>query len=344
MKHYFSAFIFGVLALGVGFALGGVPGLWAVLVLSVLETSLSFDNAVVNASILKNWDAIWRRYFLVYGMPVAVFGMRLVFPLVIVGITTGHGPVSVINLAVNHPNEYAKSLTAVHHQIAAFGGSFLFMLFLQYFLDKNKDEHWLFGERYLAKLGSFDGIQTIICLLALYFVHLFLAKELGHQFLISGIFGVITYMIAESLGSLVGDEEELGSKIIKQGVGGFLYLELIDASFSFDGVIGAFALSHNIFIIALGLGVGAMFVRSMTLHLVQADTIGKYKYLEHGAFWAIGALASIMFVSSIHHVPEVISGLVGAFFIVVALVSSLMYNKSQNLAPGTDLPQAKEIL
>ena len=114
---------------------------------------------------------------------------------------------------------------------------------------------------------------------------------------------------------------------VKSGLAGFLYLETLDASFSFDGVIGAFAITHDIIIIAIGLGVGAMFVRSMTLMLVDKGTLGEFRYLEHGAFYAIGALSALMYIGTLMEVSEIITGLIGAGFIVLALYSSIRYNK-----------------
>jgi hypothetical protein len=111
--------------------------------------------------------------------------------------------------------------------------------------------------------------------------------------------------------------------VIRQGIAGFLYLELLDASFSFDGVVGAFALTDNLLIIALGLGAGAMFVRSFTLFLVERQTLEHYRYLEHGAFWAIGALAAVMLAGVQWDVPEAVTGLLGAALIVAALISSV---------------------
>src|SRR3546814_12774845 len=98
--------------------------------------------------------------------------------------------------------------------------------------------------------------------------------------------------------ALVTGVQTCALPILRSGFGGFLYLNILDASFSFDGVIGAFALSNNMIVIALGLSVGAMFVRSMTIHLVQKGTLSQYRYLEHGAFWAIIALGGIMLVSA----------------------------------------------
>ena len=90
---------------------------------------------------------------------------------------------------------------------------------------------------------------------------------------------------------------------------------MLDASFSFDGVIGAFALSNNLFVIAIGLGIGAMFVRSLTIMLVEQGTLTEYRYLEHGAFYAIIALGVIMFLKTVMPFPEAVTGLVGAAFI-----------------------------
>ena len=116
----------------------------------------------------------------------------------------------------------------------------------------------------------------------------------------------------------------------KAGLVSFLYLELIDASFSLDGVLGAFALSKDVIIITLGLAIGAMFVRSFTIMLVDKKVLKQYIFLEHGAHWAIGVLALIMLISTIHEVPEVVTGLAGLIFIVWAFCSSISYNKKTN--------------
>jgi len=106
-----------------------------------------------------------------------------------------------------------------------------------------------------------------------------------------------------------------------------LYLEVLDASFSFDGVIGAFAITKDIIIIMIGLGVGAWFVRSMTIYLVEKGTLSAYIYLEHGAHYAIGALALIMIASVKFHIPEVITGLIGIAFIGLAFMSSVKHRR-----------------
>ena len=132
------------------------------------------------------------------------------------------------------------------------------------------------------------------------------------------------------MGNLLQAREEqakLAGAAVKAGLGGFIYLNVLDASFSFDAVIGAFALSNNMVVIALGLSIGAMFVRTMTVVLVREGTLAQYLYLEHGAFWAILALGAIMLSSVLVEIPDVVTGLVGAVLIGLALWRSISYNR-----------------
>ncbi|MBY0445954.1 MAG: DUF475 domain-containing protein, partial [Burkholderiales bacterium] len=152
------------------------------------------------------------------------------------------------------------------------------------------------------------------------------------SFILASIIGIVTYIVVDGLGSLLSSEENHGqTTVVRTGFSAFMYLEVLDASFSFDGVIGAFALSNNIFIIAIGLGIGAMFVRSLTIMFVEKETLDQFRYLEHGAFYAIGALAFIMFIGTFHEIPEVITGLIGAGLIGISLLASLNYNKKNQL-------------
>jgi len=156
------------------------------------------------------------------------------------------------------------------------------------------------------------------------------------------VLGMITYIAVNGLGTLFegagaedaaetsssGGPTEVAKATGKAAFFLFLYLEVLDASFSFDGVVGAFAITADPIIIALGLGfIGAMFVRSITVFLVRKGTLAEYVYLEHGAHWAIGALAVILLVSIGVHVDEIITGLVGVAFIGAAFASSIVRNR-----------------
>jgi hypothetical protein len=345
MLRYFKgaiAFTFVCLALGawLGWSNGGLGGaasvVWIVLVLGVLEVSLSFDNAVVNAAVLKDMTLVWRKRFLTWGMVIAVFGMRIVFPLVIVAIAARLGPIAAVELAAGRPEEYQRIITEAHVGISGFGGAFLAMVGLNYFFDSDKEVHWItFIEKRLCKLASIDAVAIGFVLLALYLVSLLLSADEAYMLLKSGIFGLLAYLAVEAVNSLLEPDKNVAAAA-RGGLGGFLYLNMLDSAFSFDGVIGAFALSNNIFVIALGLGIGAIFVRSMTILLVDRGTLAEYRYLEHGAFWAILALAAIMLLSTHYEIPEVVTGCIGAVLIGLSVWASARHNKAhpQPVAPS----------
>lgn len=348
LKTFGWAFGITVLALVGSLVVGGPSVLALVAILAVLEVSLSFDNAVVNATVLERMNALWQRIFLSVGIVIAVFGMRLVFPLLIVGLTAHLNPAEVVHKAlqggaVDTPGTYAYLLHQAHPAIAAFGGMFLLMLFLDFVLEEREVAWLVWLERPLARIGRLDQVAVVIGLVLLVVASQTWAHDHEATVLVAGVIGVAVYLLVSGLGDLfeeVGEQEmevadaaaELSGGALalaagKQAFFLFLYLEVLDASFSFDGVIGAFAITQNIFVIAVGLGVGAMYIRSLTVYLVRRGTLAEYVYLEHGAMWAIGALAVILLISISHEVPEVVTGLVGVGFIGVAFASSLVRRK-----------------
>ncbi|BBC36776.1 uncharacterized protein SGFS_080700 [Streptomyces graminofaciens] len=357
---------FAVTALGLVAAVlfGGWTAFGVVAILSVLEISLSFDNAVVNAGILKKMNAFWQKIFLTVGILIAVFGMRLVFPVVIVAISAKLGPIEAVDLALNEPNHYEELVTDAHPSIAAFGGMFLLMIFLD-FIFEDRDIKWLaWLERPLAKLGKVDMLSVCIALVVLLVTSMTFAKNAhlhaGHAdkaetVLLAGVAGLITYLVVGGLSSYFEDkleedeereheEEEEAERTGKPrsavALAGkaaffmFLYLEVLDASFSFDGVIGAFAITNDIVLMALGLGIGAMYVRSLTVYLVRQGTLDDYVYLEHGAHYAIGALAAILLITIQYQIHELITGSIGVILIGWSFWSSVRRNKALAAAEG----------
>lgn len=339
-RFYGFSFVFTLVCLGLaswyGWAsTGSVTGtlslLWIVVVLSVLEISLSFDNAVINASVLKEMDEVWQRRFLTWGIAFAVFGMRVVFPLAIVAIAAGLGPMETIHLSLNEPAEYERIVSSAHVGIAGFGGAFLAMVGLKFFFDLDKDIHWIQSiEEWLSKFAALPAAEIALLLLALWGISTMLEPDEALTFLIAGILGLVTFIAVEGINTILEMKEEaarMHGAVVRSGLGGFLYLNVLDASFSFDGVIGAFALSNNMIVIALGLSIGAMFVRSMTIHLVRKGTLAAYRFLEHGAFWAIIVLGAIMLLSAKFHIPETVTGLIGAILIGLSFWWSVRYNR-----------------
>jgi hypothetical protein len=330
MIRYFKSSIWvSVVGLTLAYLVAGVEGLWIATVLSVLEVSLSFDNAVVNAKVLATMDSVWRQRFITWGMLIAVFGMRMVFPLVIVSIALGINPFASLMLAIQAPDQYAHALESVHVSVMGFGGTFLGMVALKFFIDSEKEIHWLERvESKLTVLGKIEAIQAAIMLMLMYGMYTLINSLHGHEealsFLISSIFGLVLYILVDGIEALMGVEPgDLTTAVVKSGLAAFLYLEVLDSSFSFDGVLGALALTNNIFIIAIGLGIGAMFVRSMTILLVDKGTLSEYKFLEHSAFYAIFTLAAIMYANTLMEIPESVTGLIGVGIIGLGIWSSI---------------------
>ncbi len=336
MQHFRLSFFITVLCLTAAFWWGGMIGVFIAIILGILEVSLSFDNAVVNASVLKRMTERWQYYFLTWGILIAVFGMRLVFPVLIVSVATSLDFVSVAQMALEDPATYSQHLNSAHVQISAFGGMFLLMVFFSFILNDAKELHWLGRiEERVSALGKLKAIEIILALGLLLVIQNWLPLEIRLDALVAGISGLILFVIVDSLAALFEDEEqgELATEVVKKaGLMNFIYLEVLDASFSFDGVIGAFAITQDVVIIMLGLAIGAMFVRSLTVYLVNKGTLDEYVFLEHGAHYAIGVLAGIMLVSMRYHISEVVTGLVGAVLIALSVYSSIRYNKAEQLA------------
>ena len=300
-------------------------------VLAALEISLSFDNAIVNANKLEEMTPVWRQRFLTWGILIAVFGMRIVFPLAIVAIFAWVNPFEAMRLALAEPETYSEIIGHAHGPIAAFGGTFLMMVALKFFVDEEKSIHWInWLESRLHKCGSIRGFEIALVLIVVVSISQGLEEHHRATFFFSAIMGLLTFTLVDGLGTFLDNSSKAMTQLgAKGGLGAFLYLEVLDASFSFDGVIGAFALTTNILLIAIGLGIGAMYVRSMTIMLVEKGTLQHFRYLEHGAFYSIFALAIIMFTQSLMHVPETITGFIGVGLISYALVSSIQHNRRE---------------
>lgn len=311
---------------------GGWKALFSVVVLTLLEVTFSADNAIVNSKVLLTLSRFWQTLFLTVGIFVAVFLVRFALPIVIVMFSAGLGFIEVVNLALHDAHNYAKHLEHAAPIINAFGGTFLLMIALSYFIDYEKETHWLgWFEKRLGKLGRFDNITTFIMLLTA--IVLYVTVE--HEYQATVLFAAITAMVLHSGLALLDamfDKTKKATKVIKTGMAAFaafMYLEVLDASFSLDGVIGAFAITSSIFLIMAGLGAGAVWVRAMTIHLTQAKTLNKYMFLEHGAHWAIGFLGAIMLLHLYHiALPEWIVGGLGLGFIVVAIWWSIRHRRA----------------
>lgn len=348
LRTYRIDLALAVAGIVVAFVYAGASGAATAAILMIVEIVFSFDNAVVNAKYLGRLNHFWRRMFLTVGIIIAVLGMRLVFPFIVVCLSGHVTPFKAISLAMDKgdpatPGTYGYILDHAHPAIAGFGGCFLLLLFANFIFDSERDTFWLGPiERTLQKLGKLDTMAVVVTLSFLAFVSMALLHgDERFTVLSAGVLGIIMYLVVDGLTGVMeeADErraEEMGldpehpnaaSDLMLAGKAAltmFLFLEVLDASFSFDGVIGAFAITADPIIIAIGLGVGAMFVRTMTVHFVDTGALDELEYLEHGAHWAIGALAMLMLLSTRFDMPDLATGLVGITFIAASFVSSKM--------------------
>lgn len=325
MKLLFSGVFFWptIISLCALLAVGYVSGLQAfilVVILSILEITLSFDNAVVNAKVLDRMSPKWQRRFLTWGIAIAVFGTRFVLPILIVSAAVWASPWTITKLAATDPAAYGHLLESVHGSITAFGAVFLMMVSLKYFFDRAKDVHWIeMLEKRFSRWGNIEAIEIALTLLVLLSISYTSTYDQA-KLLVSGLIGLVLFIVMQGFAGSISNSQK---SIAAGGLSLFLYLNVLDSAFSLDGVVGAFALTTNLFIIMVGLGIGAYFVRAITLHLVQQKTLAHLRYLEHGAHWAILGLSLAMFANLVIHIPEVVIGLIGLVFVAFSYHSSV---------------------
>lgn len=332
VRIFFITALFS-LAIAVWVVMGaGWGALWLFVVLSVLEVTFSFDNAVINSRVLVKMSKFWQTIFLTVGILIAVFGVRFVLPIFIVMVPTGLAFGDVINLALHQPDDYAHALETAGPMISAFGGSFLAMIGLAYFMDPKKRVHWLgLLESPLVRLGKLHFVHVYIMLIVAAILYVTVPEHEKIAVLLASLSGIVLHVLIDVAGRLMEKKQPGASAIPQVGMAAFvsfMYLEVLDASFSLDGVIGAFALTSSILLIMAGLGVGALWVRSLTVYMVRTKTLARYKFLEQGAHWAIIILGSIMFVKLYGmHPPEWFTGSIGLICIIAAVVASIWHGR-----------------
>lgn len=336
LRIFFVSGLITLLTLAAVLGLLGPGALFVASVLILVEITFSFENAIINAKILSGVSRFWRKIFLTVGILIAVFGMRLVFPIVIVAITSGLPAGEVVGLALNDPEKYAHELHDAHVAIAAFGGMFLMMLCLHFFFNTKRKVRWISViEKPLHDMSRW-WLYTTVSLVVLAFISSLPTNPEPSKTFAAGLVGIFTYITIHGLADLFAHRQKMnGNHGLKTGMAGFmafLYLEVLDASFSFDGVIGAFAVTKDVLLIAIGLGIGALWVRSLTIYMVEHQVLHAYRYLEHGAHYTIGVLSAVLLAGIFFDIPELIAGVTGLFIVGAAIVSSVRASKAESAA------------
>ncbi|MBL0849153.1 MAG: DUF475 domain-containing protein [Candidatus Liberibacter ctenarytainae] len=306
--------------------------LYICIILSIIEISLSCDNAILNAQQLQKMSPLWQKRFLTWGILISVFVMRIIFPIMIFCISATINPIEAVKIALFSPQDYSKVMTEAHLPIAGFGGTFLMMISLSFFFDTRKNIHWIsFLEKPMSYLAKIKGLKFFLTLSVAMGIAFALPRKDVYILFYSSLFAITVFYAICLLEYILSSDN--GATILKKkkyGLSLFLYLEIIDASLSFDGVISAFALTKNFLIIIIGLAIGAVYVRSMTLVMMEKGILNRYKYLEHGAFYSILVLSIMMFLQTIRHIPEIITGTCSIIFILLSIYSSIVRDRKNS--------------
>ena len=317
---------------------GSLADLWLYVILVVLEVTFSFDNAVINSRVLARMSRLWQTLFLTIGIFIAVFVIRFALPIIIVMVASGTGFMNVIDMSLNHPDEYSHTLHKAAPVIEAFGGAFLLMIGINYFMNRKKDIHWLgWVESRLASAGRWRFLKIAVMVMLALVLYLTVSPDYKLTVLVAALAGTALHIGLEIMGHFFEKRQTSNATHLVgwAAFASFLYLEVLDASFSFDGVIGAFAITSSVLLIIAGLGAGAVWVRSLMIYLLRSGTLGKYKYLEHGAHWAILALGTVMIIK-LYQVepPEWLVGSIGIIFVATAVISSIIEKRRLATSPA----------
>jgi uncharacterized protein len=332
--YWFAFFSTVIIWALIGWKLG-LAAFFTVVILTLLEMTFSEDNAVINSRILVTLSPFWQKIFMTVGIFIAVFVIRFILPILITVVTASLGFKEALDLALNHPHQYEEALKKAEPTINAFGGTFLIMTALGYFIDHQKNTHWLRPiEDGLSWLGRYKYLTPYAAFFTAIALYATVDSKYQNTVLIAAVSAIVLHLGLNWLNLGLSQGQKKNKSPHKVGMAAFfavLYLEILDASFSLDGVIGSFAITSSIIIIMAGLGAGAVWVRAMTIHLVRAKALTKYIFLENGAHWAIAFLGAIMLIK-LYHVepPEWFIGSLGIAFISLSVWRSVAHNRTQN--------------
>jgi hypothetical protein len=296
-----------------------LSGLLIIIGLCVFEIVSSLDNAVVNADVLATMSVRWRKWFLIWGIFFSVFLVRGLLPWLIVWFANPSlGMWGALTATFSNDPHVAETLEQSAPILLIGGGIFLVFLFL----------HWLFlepknfglpSEKFFHKQGGWFYALVSILLTVVIWYALKIDPMMGFAASMGASIFFITHGFKEHAASV---EAGMKTKSNLTDISKLLYLEVLDASFSIDGVIGAFAFTMSVPLILLGNGVGALVVRELTIKGV--DQIRRYPYLKNGAMYSIFCLGVIMLLHSFgYHIPEYVTPIITFIVVGYFLVKSI---------------------
>ncbi len=300
-----------------------------ILGLVVFEIVSSVDNAIVNAHVLKTMSVKWRKIFLVWGIFTAVFLIRGLLPLTVVWLSVPEiGFMGALRSVIDSPPEIAELIEARKGIILIGAGVFLLLLYL-YWLFLEKKEPFFVSDKFVK---PHHGVWFYACAALLLVTLLYLARS-SWQVMLAAAIGYALFFIMQGFRDQATKQEEA----LQQGGAGLgdfsklIFLEVLDASFSFDGVMGAFAFTTSIPLIFIGNGIGALVVRQLTIKGIEK--VSQYKWLKNGAMTSIGVLGLFMIMKSFGlYVPEYLPTLTTIGLVGLAFWKSCQFLKQNNCA------------
>jgi uncharacterized protein len=283
--------------------------------LCMFEIICSIDNAIINAEVLGTMQPKYRRWFLLWGLLFAVFLVRGLLPLLLVWLSTPNlTPWEAFTAMFSDNPDIKEAIETSSPILLIGGGTFLIFLFFHWLFLEEK-HFGLLGERYFFSKGVW--FYAVVSMLLMVIVWLSLNQNPLLAF--GAVVGSTAFFIVHGFrqNAEMAEQKLMGGDL--SDISKIMYLEVIDATFSIDGVLGAFAFTMSVPLILVGNALGAIAVRQITVGNI--DRIRKYRFLKNGAMYSILCLGIIMLIDSFgFHIPEFISpiftfGIVGAFFI-----------------------------
>ncbi len=295
--------------------------------LCVFEIISSVDNAIVNAHVLKTMPEKYRKIFLFWGLLFAVFMVRGLLPFIIIWLANpDFSLMQVWSAAFSNSPEILASLERSKPLLLLGGGVYLFLVFLAWiFLEEKK--YAFLAEGFLHRQGAwFYAFASLITTGVVYF-----ALKVNPALALAATIGVSAFFITDGFKKNAEDKEkQLLTASSMSAWSKIMYLEVLDASFSLDGVIGAFAFTLSVPLIILGNGLGAFVVREMTVKGI--DIIARFAYLKNGAMYSIGILGTIMVLEAYGvEFPFWLAPLSTVSLLVIFLLMSVAVNKKEKL-------------
>ena len=283
--------------------------------LCLFETISSIDNAIINAEVLSTMGERARKWFLLWGLFFAVFLIRGILPWLIVWVATPSlGPVGSFFATFSSDPAVIQAIEQSAPVLLMGGGTFLVFLFFHWIFLEEK-HYGLRGERYIESKGVwFYAIVSIFLALIVW-----LSLEKNPLLAFGAVIGSTAFFIVHGFrqNAELHEKKIMGSGL--SDISKLFYLEVIDATFSIDGVLGAFAFTLSVPLILIGNGLGAFVVRELTMKNIK--TIKKYIFLKNGAMYSILFLGCIMVLDGFgFHIPPwfcpvVTFGVVGFFLL-----------------------------